>query len=96
MHLPKAEKSRPDAETILSQAQHKVHDKMVWFWSCCHPEPCPELDSGLFRDLGFEFWVLKPRPVGGVLCSSRLEWFLMKQLSIHKDGIAFTEGIDRP
>jgi hypothetical protein len=46
MHLPKAEKSRPDAETILSQAQHKVHDKMLWFWSCCHPEPGPELDSG--------------------------------------------------
>jgi len=19
---------------------------MVWFWSCCHPEPGPELDSG--------------------------------------------------
>jgi hypothetical protein len=39
-------KKRPDAETILSQAQHKVHDEMVWFWSYCHPEPGPELDSG--------------------------------------------------
>ncbi len=24
-------------------------------------------DLALVRDLGFEFWVLKPRPVGGVL-----------------------------
>ncbi len=52
---------------ILNQVQDLVHDKTVWFWCCCHPGPCPELDSGLVRDLGFEFWVLKPRPVGGVL-----------------------------
>jgi hypothetical protein len=28
---------------MLKQVQH---EKMVWFWSCCHPEPGPELDSG--------------------------------------------------
>jgi len=40
MRLLKAEKSQPDAETILKQVQHKVqkHDKRVWFWSFCHPE----------------------------------------------------------
>jgi hypothetical protein len=73
MRLPKAEKSRPDAETILKRVQHKVqHDDMFWFWSCCPPEPCPELDSGLVRDLGFEFLVLKPRFVGGVLYLNNL------------------------
>ncbi len=71
MRLPKAEKTTLDAETILSQAQHKVHDKIVWLWSCCHPGPCPELDSGLVRDLGFEFWVLKLRPTGGGLQKKR-------------------------
>jgi hypothetical protein len=37
---------------MLKQVQH---DKMVRFRSCCHPGPCPELDSGLFRDLDFRF-----------------------------------------
>jgi hypothetical protein len=61
-------KPMPDAETILSQAQHKIqHDKIIWFWSCCHPEPCPELDSGLVRDLGFEFSVLAPCRASPVL-----------------------------
>jgi hypothetical protein len=27
---------------------------------------CPVIPN-LVRDLGFEFWVLKPRPVGGAL-----------------------------
>jgi len=49
MRLLKAEKSQPDAETILKQVQHKVqkHDKRVWFWSFVIPN--------LFRDLGFGF-----------------------------------------
>ena len=53
MRLLKAEKSKPDAETILKQVQHKVqkHDKRVRFLSCCHPEPGPELNSGS-KDFG--------------------------------------------
>jgi hypothetical protein len=31
------------------------HDKKDGVFSVCHPEPCPELVSGLFRDLGFGF-----------------------------------------
>ena len=40
-------KNKPDAETILNRVQHKVqkHDMTVRFWSFCHPEPGPELDS---------------------------------------------------
>jgi hypothetical protein len=51
---------------MLKQVQH---DKRVWFWFFCHPEPCAELVSVLFRDLGFGFriWVLKPRPVSEIL-----------------------------
>jgi hypothetical protein len=51
-------KNQPDAETILKQVQHKVqkHDKRVWFWSFCHPEPGPELDSGSAIS-GSRFWI---------------------------------------
>jgi hypothetical protein len=38
---------------MLKQVQHDKGD-----CSCfCHPEPCPELDSGLIRDLGFGFGI---------------------------------------
>jgi hypothetical protein len=53
---------------MLKQVQH---NKMVGFQSCCHPEPGPEASSGSsdfgISILGLEIWVLKPRPVGGVL-----------------------------
>jgi len=29
---------------------------MVWFWSFCHPEPCAEFISALFRDLDHEHY----------------------------------------
>jgi hypothetical protein len=31
----------------------------------CHPEPCPELDSGLFRDLGLGDSEIYPEPISG-------------------------------
>jgi hypothetical protein len=51
--LLKAEKSKLDAETssdLMIEKERQVssfqHDMTVWFWSFCHPEPGPELDSG--------------------------------------------------
>jgi hypothetical protein len=55
--LLKAEKNKSNAETILNRVQHKVQkcDRMVRFWSFCHPEPGPELNSG---SIDFEISVL--------------------------------------
>jgi hypothetical protein len=44
VHLLKAER----INQMLKQVQH---DMMVRFWSFCHPEPGPELDSGS-KDFG--------------------------------------------
>jgi len=35
--------SRGKADQMLEQVQHDI---TVRFWSFCHPEPGPELDSG--------------------------------------------------
>jgi hypothetical protein len=50
--------------TNLNQMLKRVqHDKMVWVFSCCHPE----LVSGS-QFLALRIWVLKPRPhVAGIL-----------------------------
>jgi hypothetical protein len=50
---------------MLKQVQH---DKMVWFRSCCHPEPGPELASGskdfAISILGLENLGFKAPPSG--------------------------------
>jgi len=60
MRLPKAEKSRPDAETSLIFISPRF-SMTRWFGFGLVVIP------NLVRDLGFGFWVLKPRAVGGVL-----------------------------
>ena len=62
MHLSKAEKSNPDAETGLISISPRF-SMTGWFWSRFFVIP------NLFRDLCFWFriWVVKPRPLGGVL-----------------------------
>jgi hypothetical protein len=54
-------KNKSDAETILSQVQHKVqkHDMTVRFWSFCHPEP--GFGISVF---GFRIWFFKTLPYG--------------------------------
>jgi len=53
---------------MLKQVQH---DMTVRYWSFCHPEPGPEASSGSTisgsQFLVLRIWVLKLRPVGGVL-----------------------------
>jgi hypothetical protein len=53
------------ADQMLKQVQH---DKMVWFRSCCHPEPGPELISGSsdfgISILDLENLGLKSQPYG--------------------------------
>jgi hypothetical protein len=60
--------SRKKVNQMLKQVQH---DMTVRFYSFCHPEPGPELDSGSIdfsiSVSGLRIYVLKPRPVGGVL-----------------------------
>jgi hypothetical protein len=34
------------AEKVNQMLKQVQHDMMVRFWSFCHPEPGPELDSG--------------------------------------------------
>ncbi len=44
-------------EEMLNRVQHDTfrvrHDANAKRFVFCHPEPCPGLVSGLFRDLGF-------------------------------------------
>jgi hypothetical protein len=62
-------KAKKKTNQMLKQGQH---DMTVRFWSFCHPEPGPELDSGSIdfsiSFLGLRVSVLKPRPEAGVLC----------------------------
>jgi hypothetical protein len=47
-------KSRKKANQMLKQVQK--HDMAIRFWSFCHPEPGPELNSGSTIS-GSRFWV---------------------------------------
>jgi hypothetical protein len=47
--------SRGKADQMLKQVQHDI---TVRFWSFCHPEPGPELDSGSI-DFGISFLGLR-------------------------------------
>jgi hypothetical protein len=42
-------KGRRKSNQMLKRVQHDNRVGSLF----CHPEPCPELDSGLFRDLVF-------------------------------------------
>jgi hypothetical protein len=42
-------KGRRRSNQMLKRVQHDNRVGSLF----CHPEPCPELDSGLFRDLVF-------------------------------------------
>jgi hypothetical protein len=55
----KERKKWPDAETSLIFISPRFSMTMGFDSCSCHPEPCPELDSGLFRDLGFGFRELR-------------------------------------
>jgi hypothetical protein len=55
---------------MLKQVQHDI---TVWFWSFCHPEPGPELNSGSTisgsRFLGLRIQVIEPAPWAGFFTS---------------------------
>jgi hypothetical protein len=56
-------RKKTDAETILNQVQHKVHDNRVWFSFFVIPN--------LFRDLGLKNLGFKAPPLCGALYYDR-------------------------
>jgi hypothetical protein len=73
VRLLKAEK---EANQMLKQVQHGL---AVLFWSFCHPEPGPELNSGS-KDFGISFLglvisVLRPHPWGGAFFTALTDNF---------------------
>ena len=55
---------RKKTNQMLKQVQH---DMTVWFWSFCHPEPGPELDSGSI-DFSISFFGFKNLGVKAPTC----------------------------
>jgi hypothetical protein len=84
-------KNRKNLNQMLKRVQHDNRVRVSFF---CHPEPGPEVSNvilNLFQDqdlrisgsrfLVLRIWVLKPRPVGGVLYLRNYQFFFRKTIT---------------